>query len=503
MNASENCLNLNIFRPRHQRAEQGEKHRQMPVMVYIHGGSFNMGTASMWDMGTFVAWSAEPMLGVTINYRLGALGFLPSEMLAAEEGLNLGLRDQRAALEWVKDNIAAFGGDPNNVTLAGFSAGAHSVGHHLLDTSGPRLFHRAILESGAPTSRAVLPYDSDLYREQLDHFLGQLHIPSSVPSYTIMAHLRALPWQEIHEASVSTFYHYNAEVRWPFQPCIAPSSHNSSIITDAPISKWMRGDWNKMPVLTGYNTNEGAMFVPARAWSSIAFNSFFRTLIPRLSPSDMDALNELFPDPVVHEDSPYAKLPNRAGLGLQFSRLEAAYSQYAYIAPVRQTAKFISEDTEDPSPVYLYHFDVEAGTSRGGVDHGAHDPYTYYDEGIRSISETQHAITGHFHSYLTSFVLTGDPNAVRKRFGQRPPWEKFEPNGMFVMVIGGGNKEREVMVTTPGFDDLSKEEQQGLLSQVRGTVAMMWRDGWRRKETEFWWERTGLSEGVVDSKARL
>lgn len=119
---SEDCLNANVFTP--QSRHPGEL---LPVMVYIHGGAWNRGSSSMQNTASMVAWSEERFVGVSFNYRLGALGFLPSKK-SKEEGIcNLGLKDQILFLEWVQDNIHFFGGDKNRVTLMGLSAGGHSV----------------------------------------------------------------------------------------------------------------------------------------------------------------------------------------------------------------------------------------------------------------------------------------------------------------------------------------------------------------------------------------
>lgn len=120
---SENCLNLNLYRPK--RRNPAEK---LPVAVHVHGGAFNGGIGdSSWQLSHFAAWSAEPMIAISFSYRVGALGFLPSKIMAKEGLLNAGLKDQELLLEWVQENIAAFGGDPENVTIMGSSAGAHSV----------------------------------------------------------------------------------------------------------------------------------------------------------------------------------------------------------------------------------------------------------------------------------------------------------------------------------------------------------------------------------------
>lgn len=119
---SEDCLTVNIFR---QAEHNGSN--ALPVAVYLHGGAFNRGNAAMHDTASMVGWSELPFVAVSFGYRIGALGFLPSKLSAAEGALNLGLKDQMCLLDWVEENIQHFGGDRNNVTLIGLSAGAHSV----------------------------------------------------------------------------------------------------------------------------------------------------------------------------------------------------------------------------------------------------------------------------------------------------------------------------------------------------------------------------------------
>jgi acetyl esterase/lipase len=107
--------------------QTGASTNKLPVVVYVHGGAFNTGHGSDRNLAHFVAFSGKPILAVGFNYRLGPLGFLPSSVTAREGLLNLGLRDQQLLFRWVKENIAAFGGDGDNITLMGISAGAHSV----------------------------------------------------------------------------------------------------------------------------------------------------------------------------------------------------------------------------------------------------------------------------------------------------------------------------------------------------------------------------------------
>jgi acetylcholinesterase len=120
-NQGEDCLSLNLFRP------QAQEPQKLPVLVYIHGGSFNFGSSQSRNIAELIAASSVPIIGVSMNYRIGALGFLPSTLTAKEGLLNLGLRDQVMAMQWVKENINAIGGDPERVTIMGDSAGGHSV----------------------------------------------------------------------------------------------------------------------------------------------------------------------------------------------------------------------------------------------------------------------------------------------------------------------------------------------------------------------------------------
>jgi para-nitrobenzyl esterase len=146
--ASEDCLYLNVFKPNRGPGRGHTKH--LPVMVWIHGGGFVAGMSEDYDPSRLVE---RGVVVVTLNYRLGYLGFLAHERLSAESNYggsgNYGLMDQQAALRWVDRNIKKFGGDPENVTIFGESAGGLSVHAHLVSPLAAGLFDRAIVQSGA------------------------------------------------------------------------------------------------------------------------------------------------------------------------------------------------------------------------------------------------------------------------------------------------------------------------------------------------------------------
>jgi para-nitrobenzyl esterase len=146
---AEDCLFLNVFAPTHEASEGNIS--TFPVMVWIHGGALTVGESDDYIPAKLV--QQGDVIVVTINYRLGALGFLAHPALAAESpdhiSGNYGIMDQQFALKWVQRNIAAFDGDPQNVTIFGESAGALSVFSHLASPTATGLFHRGIVESGA------------------------------------------------------------------------------------------------------------------------------------------------------------------------------------------------------------------------------------------------------------------------------------------------------------------------------------------------------------------
>ncbi|KAF9895188.1 hypothetical protein FE257_000090 [Aspergillus nanangensis] len=461
--SSEDCLTVNVFRPH---GVEGK----LPVAIYVHGGAYNRGTAAMHNTASMVGWSEQPFIAASFNYRVGALGFLPSTTTADERILNLGLHDQILLFKWVQDNIEAFGGDPHQVTLIGLSAGAHSIAHHIMnnDLKDTQFFHRAIIESGAATSRAVHPYNSRLHETQFSEFVTEAGCHQA-PQTKIMACLRSQPSETIINASFTVFDRYNPSVRWAFQPVI-----DNELIKQRPIDAWKSGTWNRVPILTGFNTNEGTYYVPRDLATSDEFTAFFRTLLPAYSRADIDAINHLYPDPASDPTSPYTETREIA-VGGQFRRVEAAYGHYAYACPVRQTATFASRGQD--APVFLYRWALNK-TVLGGANHGDQVAYETYDAEVRGVSPAQEEMAGSLHAYFTSFIATGDPNAVAGRYAQRPAWERYDATaeeGKRVMVFGEGNDERAGGGRT-------------------GVTAQMQRDEWSWRECDFWWTKAGVSD---------
>lgn len=150
---SEDCLFLNIFVPEERNADE-----KLPVLIYIHGGGYTGGCGHEKHFDE-PNWATKGVIGVTLNYRLGPLGFICLPELKEEAGHtgNYGLYDQMTAIKWIKDNIASFGGDPNNISIMGQSAGAMSVTQHCLSPLTEGLFQKAIMSSGGGANKFMSP----------------------------------------------------------------------------------------------------------------------------------------------------------------------------------------------------------------------------------------------------------------------------------------------------------------------------------------------------------
>ena len=533
----EDCLNLNVYRPATQDmpsaslgarsgTKQGRASSALPVVIYVHGGGFNNGMGVERDMASFVGYAESDVIGVSFNYRVGALGFLGWVEDAGDAGdaqvpsteaapLNLGLRDQQALFHWVQKNIAYFGGDPGNVSIMGLSAGAHSIGHHLMyyRPGGPEApFHKAILESGGPTARAVWDKSHPRPTAQLRDFLvaaGILGGESAGPPSRALSHdeilnrLRQLPLGTIVGASRKVWNDYSASVCWPFQPVV-----DGQIIPQTPLNAWRsRLDPglppSQIPIMTGFNSNEGTMFVPgdiSRADTDEHFRAFFTDLVPGLTSDDLDELCRVYPDPVTDPESPY-RMPEGAfppGVsGRQWARLEAAYAHYAYICPVLQTAHYASSS---PSPsaakVFVYEYAAHA-SGWNTANHGDNQSAVAHSMAVLRGNPGLLAVADAMNTAWVRFAVSGHPNGPEDGNVAGVRWEPFvtpfasaetrqlQPASTSLMVFGQGNDER-----------VPPEQRSGGPEAKPGTTAAPRAlSDYELAQCRFWWDRVELSQG--------
>ncbi|MWB97411.1 carboxylesterase/lipase family protein [Agromyces seonyuensis] len=234
--SSEDCLYLNLTVP--AAASAG----RLPVIVWIHGGGFELGEGADYEASDLAGKGA---IVVTINYRLGLLGFLAHPALAASPGAptgNFGLMDQQAALQWVQRNIAAFGGDPGNVTIAGQSAGGLSVAMQLASPGATGLFHRAIIESGA-----FAPEQKSLAQAEAEGIASATAVGCADQTAEC---LRGVP----------------VDVLVAEQPVsITPGVVDGAVLPRSIGTAIATGRFARVPILNGVNTQEERLFVALHA----------------------------------------------------------------------------------------------------------------------------------------------------------------------------------------------------------------------------------------------
>ncbi|XP_035705661.1 esterase FE4 isoform X3 [Folsomia candida] len=252
----EDCLFLNVYTTHPQFEEKSSKTSETfhPVMVWLHGGGFSFGSSNIYSANYFMD---EPVVLVTLNYRLGAFGFLDTQ-----DGVvpgNLGLRDQRLALEWVHKNIAMFGGDSSRVTFFGSSAGAASVALHML-TETSALFHRGISESSTALSSWLIQRNPRKNAQNLARFLNC----STQPSHELVSCLKSKSGSDIVDAmSLFKLGSTVSDANFLFTPSIENSPDSEQpYLKKCPEELIANAKFlHSIPWMVGCNKNDGILNV--------------------------------------------------------------------------------------------------------------------------------------------------------------------------------------------------------------------------------------------------
>ncbi|WP_280373333.1 carboxylesterase/lipase family protein [Nocardia wallacei] len=242
--SSEDCLSIDLYVPEHPSAAV------LPVMVWVYGGAFVLGSNAQYDSPARLVRDGQVIVAVP-NYRVGPFGFLALPELAAEGGVagTYGILDQQAALRWVRDNAAAFGGDPGNVTLFGESAGGMSVCTQIASPTARGLFAKAIVESGSCARSPLAPPTTTVAYQRGADYAASLGCDDPA---TRLACLRALPVDRLLDSPTTTLN--TMAVTWT-------PVRDGVVVTDTPEHALAQGAARDMPLVVGSNADEGATFL--------------------------------------------------------------------------------------------------------------------------------------------------------------------------------------------------------------------------------------------------
>jgi para-nitrobenzyl esterase len=432
----EDCLTLNIWAP------AGAAAQPLPVMFYIHGGNFQYGSNVMplYD-GTELARSG--VVVVFVNYRLGYLGRFAhpalSRLQADEPLANYGIFDQLAALEWVQQNIAAFGGDPANVTIFGHSAGGVSVNTLMTTPQSRGLFHRAIaqgsgilLDRNQHVSERLPRGPVSASSEDLGTMLAAHFEIAAGSDASVVAALRQLSWQQIIE--------YQDAAPKPFNPVV-----DGVVVADHIAQVFERGQQHNVPYIGGANSWE---------WNQIdnipLIGKWFLggALIRGLSDADLEMFTDQW---------------TRIGLSQRW------FAEGLFLSSTRYLGKQMAKVA---APAWLFRVDYVQTAIRGavpGAGHGVEMPYLFgqiaeHPEYQRPQLAAEHAPSAAdlawgdtVRAYWLNFAKTGNPNGPGL-----PVWPEYQPDTDITLVMG------EQFVPVRGLDKTTLDalEKRALLRRA-------------------------------------
>ena len=398
---SEDCLYLNVWTGRDAVGNKSAEKKQ-PVVVWIYGGGFNSGGSGV-PIYDGEATARKGVVFVSINYRVGLFGFLAHPALSSESGRqasgNYGLMDQIAALQWVNRNIAAFGGDPANVTIAGQSAGSMSVNCLVASAVAKNLFQKAIAESGASFAR---PYATLQQAEE-----NGLRVMQALGASSI-AELRAKPAAELLQKVQSL-----RDIARP-----GPIT-DGYVLPQSVAAIFAAGAENKVALLTGWNEDEGLAGPPKKA-------DDYRKQIESQYGADAQRFLTYFP---ATTDAEASVSQGKVARDMVFGVPNYTWANLA---------------SHQGQPVYVYRFKRQLPATGDYTKYGAfhtgevayaYDNLRFIDHQLRPLEPVDTELATTMSTFWANFIKTGNPNGKGL-----PPWPAYSTNDKQMMSLGEKNQ---------------------------------------------------------------
>nr|XP_019046933.1 hypothetical protein I302_03537 [Kwoniella bestiolae CBS 10118]OCF25863.1 hypothetical protein I302_03537 [Kwoniella bestiolae CBS 10118] len=397
---SENCLFLNVYTP----SSCWESEDPLPVIVYLHPGGWEWGSGTVHDGTNIVSYSQDlekPVIFVTLNYRLGVFGWPNGPAFDHARAGNLGMRDIIRALEWVQENIWAFGGDKHRVTLHGHSAGAITISHLYFDT-GQSLFNSAIMSSGAPSSVPV-GLTEKTWLEPYTQLLNLTNCDNTTFGQEVGC-LRNHTAQEILNA------HYKGyrEILY-LTLLLAGPSVDSDLIPDQPWKLLEKGVIAPIPFIIGQTKDEATGATPVNITGD-TLPDYFNNLYPVPLPANFtDNLTATWYPDVPARGAPFGSGNATFGLDSAYKQFAALLTDARHTAPRRHMLRQANEYFYNRT--WTYTFDYVLGnisTNRYGAQHLSDLPYVFGWN--NNWTEPERNLSRLIQSYWVNFTYFGNPN---------------------------------------------------------------------------------------------
>lgn len=436
---SEDCLFLNI------RSSDLSKDAAQPVMVWIHGGGHHFGHGGV---GFYQSneMARKAVVQVTINYRLGLMGYFSHPALSAqsENGVsgNYGLLDQIAALQWVQENIAEFGGDPGNVTVYGESAGGQSISELMASPLAKGLFHKAILQSG------VYGYHHSWINKKIDNRKPQQEYGAEFvkKSGLISGEITA---KKLRELEAEQLLAAQREIDLPVNDWLMPAA-DGYVLPKTVLQSLIDGDLTDIPLIAGFNKDEGTIF-SGRSTKERVFGR--QTHFPETVDEAKIALEQKFGKEIAAQIIEYygpLRDENLEKFEIDFFG-DLIFGVY--------TRMLLQKASGDASPAYGYFFTRESPSKRQtlGAFHAAEIAFVHGTYGLMPHNGGDKKLSAAMLEYWTQFAKTGDPNA--KGLLSWPAYDVAEDQWMEL------NREQNIIY------DLRREKLDCLEVWARGRAA--------------------------------